>query len=103
SGVLRRFDFQGKELWVRDIGADHGRFGLQWGYGSSPVLHEDSVIVQVLHGYYTDEPSYLVKVDKASGRTLWRVERPTNAVRESPDSYTTPAIVRTATGLELVV
>jgi outer membrane protein assembly factor BamB len=43
-------------------------------------------------------------VDKASGRTLWRVERPTDAVRESPDSYTTPTIVRTAAGgLELIV
>jgi outer membrane protein assembly factor BamB len=104
TGLLRRFDFSGKELWMRDIGKDHGQWGLQWGYGSSPVLHEDSVIVQVLHGFYTDEPSYLVRVDKATGRTLWRVERPTDAVRESPDSYTTPAIVRTAAGaMELVV
>lgn len=103
AGVLRRFDFQGKELWLRDIARDHGRFGLQWGYGSSPVLHEDSILVQVLHGYFTDDPSYLVRVDKLTGKTLWRVERATNAVRESPDSYTTPTIVRTASGLELVV
>ena len=103
TGLLRRFDFEGKELWMRDISKDHGTFGLQWGYGSSPVLHEDSLFVQVLHGFYTDDPSYLVRVDKASGRTLWRVERPTNAVRESPDSYTTPAIVKTGTGLELIV
>ena len=88
---------------MRDISKDHGTFGLQWGYGSSPVLHEDSIFVQVLHGFSTDDPSYLVRVDKASGRTLWRVERPTNAVRESPDSYSTPAIVKTSTGLELIV
>jgi len=103
SGVLRRFDFSGNELWLRDIGRDHGRFGLQWGYGSSPVLHEDSVIVQVLHGYFTDEPSYLLRIDKATGKTIWRVERPTNALRESPDSYSTPTIVTTPSGLELVV
>jgi outer membrane protein assembly factor BamB len=103
TGLLRRFDFEGKELWLRDVSKDHGAFGLQWGYGSSPVLHEDSLFIQVLHGFYTDAPSYLLRVDKATGRTLWRVERPTNAVRESPDSYTTPAIVKTGTGLELVV
>jgi len=70
TGLLRRFDFEGKELWMRDISKDHGTFGLQWGYGSSPVLHEDSIFVQVLHGFFTDDPSYLVRVDKASGRTL---------------------------------
>jgi outer membrane protein assembly factor BamB len=104
TGLLRRFDFTGKELWARDISKDHGQWGLQWGYGSSPVLHEDSIYVQVLHGMFTDGPSYLVRVDKATGRTLWRIERPTDAVRESPDAYTTPLIVRTAGGaLELIV
>jgi outer membrane protein assembly factor BamB len=103
TGVLRKFSFEGKEEWARDISRDHGVWGLQWGYGSSPVLHEDSVIVQVLHGFFTDEPSYLVRVDKNTGKTLWRVERPTDAVRESPDSYTTPAIVRAGAGPELVV
>jgi outer membrane protein assembly factor BamB len=103
TGLLRRFDFDGNELWMRDISKDHGTFGLQWGYGSSPVLHEGSLFVQVLHGFYTDDPSYLVRIDKLSGKTLWRIERPTNAVRESPDSYTTPAIVKTGSGLELIV
>jgi outer membrane protein assembly factor BamB len=103
TGLLRRFDFEGKEIWQRDISKDHGAFGLQWGYGSSPVLHEGALFVQVLHGFHTDDPSYVLRIDKATGKTLWRVERPTDAVRESPDSYTTPAIVKTSTGLELVV
>ena len=50
TGILKAFDFAGKELWTRDIQKDYGRFGLQWGYGSSPLLHEDSLYVQVLHG-----------------------------------------------------
>jgi len=104
TGLLRRFDFEGKELWARDFIKDHGQWGLQWGYGSSPVLYEDSLIVQVLHGMHTDAPSYLLRIDKATGRTLWRIERPNSAVQESPDSYTTPTIVRTASGsLELIV
>jgi outer membrane protein assembly factor BamB len=44
-----------------------------------------------------------LKIDAASGKTLWRVERPTDAIRESPDSYTTPAVVRAKDGLELVI
>jgi outer membrane protein assembly factor BamB len=103
TGLLRRFDFNGNELWVRDIQKDYGAFGIFWGYGSSPLLHENSLYVQVLHGMLTDDPSYILRIDKASGKTLWRVERPTKAIQESPDSYTTPAIVKTKTGIELVV
>jgi len=29
TGVLKSFDFAGKELWSRDIQADYGRFGTQ--------------------------------------------------------------------------
>lgn len=103
TGFLRRFDMDGNELWVRDIQADYGQWGLNWGYGSSPVLYEDSVIVQVLHGMHTDDPSYLLRIDQETGETVWRVERPTDAIRESPDSYTTPSIVQTASGPEVVV
>ena len=103
TGILKAFDFAGKELWVRDIQKDYGQFGLNWGYGSSPMLHEDSVYVQVLHGMKTDDPSYVLRISKANGRTIWRVERPTTARYESPDSYTTPAVVRHGNTLELVI
>jgi outer membrane protein assembly factor BamB len=103
TGILKAFDFDGKELWMRDIQKDYGRFGLNWGYGSSPLLHGDSLFVQVLHGMRTDDPSYLLRIDKASGRTLWKVERPTNARMESPDAYTTPALVQYGNATEIVI
>jgi outer membrane protein assembly factor BamB len=103
TGVLKAFDFDGKELWGRDIQKEYGRFGLQWGYASSPLLHEDSLYVQVLHGMHTDDPSYLLRIDKATGKTLWRVERPTTARFESPDAYTTPALLRYGTNTEVVI
>src|SRR6266849_1603948 len=84
TGIFNSFDLDGKELWARDIQKDYGRFGLNWGYGSSPLLYADSLYVQVLHGMRTDDPSYLLRIDKATGRTVWRVERPTNARMESP-------------------
>lgn len=103
TGILKAFDFAGSELWAREIQKDYGRFGLNWGYASSPLLYEDALFVQVLHGMRTDDPSYLLRIDKKTGKTLWRVERPTNAIRESPDSYTTPAIVRQGNTVELVI
>jgi outer membrane protein assembly factor BamB len=103
TGILKAFDFQGKEIWMRDIQKDHGAFGLNWGYASSPLLHQGALYVQVLHGMKTDDPSYVMKIDGKSGKTLWRVERPTHAIRESPDSYTTPALLQQDGKTEIVI
>jgi outer membrane protein assembly factor BamB len=103
TGILKAFDFEGRERWTRDVQHDYGLFGQLYGYGSSPLLFEDSLYVQVLHGSHTAEPSYLLRIDKATGKTVWRVERVTNARQESPDAYTTPTLVRYGTRSEIVV
>ena len=102
-GILKAFDFSGKELWTRDIQKDYGLFGLNWGYASSPLLHDGMLYVQVLHGMKTDDPSYVMKIDGSSGKTLWKVERPTEALQESPDSYTTPALLQYGQTKEVVI
>jgi outer membrane protein assembly factor BamB len=102
-GVLKAFDFAGKEIWARNLQTDYGKFGLNWGYASSPLLRGDALYVQVLHGMKTDDPSYVLKIDKRTGKTLWRVERPTEAVSESPDSYTTPLWVESNGRAEVVI
>jgi outer membrane protein assembly factor BamB len=103
TGILKAFDFDGQELWARDIQKDYGRFGHNWGYGSSPLLYGDSLFVEVLHGMRTDDPSYLLRIDKKTGKTVWRVERPTNARMESPDAYTTPALLQYGGTTEIVL
>ena len=103
TGILKAFDFAGNEIWVRDIQASYGRFGLNWGYASSPLLHGDALYVQVLHGMRTDDPSYVLRIDRDTGETVWRVERPTQALRESPDSYTTPALLEYDDTTEIVI
>ncbi len=103
NGIVKAFDFAGNELWARDIQKDYGRFGLNWGYGSSPLLYEDALYIQVLHGMKTHDPSYVLRIDKKTGKTVWRVERPTEAVHESPDSYTTPVVLRYGGKVEIVV
>lgn len=103
TGVLKSFDFAGKEVWTRDIQKDYGEFGLNWGYASSPLLFEDALYVQVLHGMKTDDPSYVMRINKNTGKTLWKVDRPTAAIMESPDSYTTPALLRYGKTTEIVI
>jgi len=103
TGILKAFDFAGKELWMRDIQKDYGQFGLNWGYASSPLLFEDSLYVQVIHGMKTDDPSYVMRINRTSGKTIWKVERPTTAIRESPDAYTTPALLVYGKTTEIVI
>ena len=103
TGILKGYDLEGKELWARDIQKDYGKFGLNHGYASSPLLHGDALYLQVIHGMKTDEPSYVLRIDTVSGKTVWKVLRTTDAVTESPDSYSTPTLLRNGKHVELVV
>ena len=103
TGIVKAFDFAGTEKWARDIPKDYGRFGLGFGYASSPLLLDGDLIVQVLHGLKTDDPSYVLRIDGATGKTEWKVDRPTNARLESPDAYTTPTVVRRGGVSEIVI
>jgi outer membrane protein assembly factor BamB len=103
NGKFACFTMDGKEVWKRDIQADYGRFGLNHGYASTPLMHGDRLYVQVLHGMTTDDPSYVFAVDKSTGKTIWKVDRPTDARHESPDNYATPQIVNAAGKQQLVI
>lgn len=103
TGILKCFDFRGNEIWMRDIQKDYGRFGLNWGYASSPLLYDNSLFVPVLHGMRTDEPSYILRIEAKTGKTQWRAERPTTAIMESPDSYITPGLLRQGSTTEIII
>lgn len=103
NGVVSAVDMKGKLLWKYDIQESHWKLGLLAGYASSPALHEDKLIIQVLHGMRTDDPSYLLALDKKTGKERWYVERETDAVHESPDAYTTPALSKTKDGIQLII
>lgn len=103
TGMLKCFDFSGKEIWARDIQKEYGRFGLNWGYASSPLLYDNALFVPVLHGMKTDDPSYLLRIEAKTGKTVWKIERPTPAVMESPDAYITPALLRRGNQVEIIL
>lgn len=103
TGVVAAFTMDGQEVWRRDLAADYGPPRPAWGYGSSPLLYDGKLIVAVLHGSVTDVPSYVAALDAETGKTLWRVERSTDAEDECPDAYTTPVIARHERRSDLIV
>ena len=103
NGVVTAFDMEGKEIWQQDLQSAYGPFGLQWGYASSPLLFDGKLIVEVLLGSHTDEPSYIVAFDAVTGKEIWHRQRPTDAVAESSDAYTTPAILKFGGQSQIVI
>jgi len=69
------YDFEGNLKWKRDLGNfDAGPAGandLQWGFASSPVIHDGKVIVQCDHR----GPSFVAALDVTDGKDIWRTTR----------------------------
>ena len=103
NGELRCFDFAGRQIWLRDLQADYGKFGVQFGYGSSPLLHQGVLYLQNLQGMFTDDQSYVLAIDAKSGKTLWKVDRPTDGEHETPDSYSTATLAKVGEKFILIV
>lgn len=103
TGILSGFTVEGKEVWKVDLQKDYVKFGLNWGYGSSPLLYEGMLIVPILHGWHNTGASYLIAFDGASGKEVWKVERKTDAKKEGPDAYTTPIPMKYPDRTEIIV
>jgi len=91
TGAVTALDMDGQFLWKMNLQSTYGKFGQMFGYACSPILVQGKLVLQVLHGYETDAPSYLLALDSLTGKVLWRTERPTDALVESPDAYNTPS------------
>ena len=99
NGELVCFDVAGRRRWARNIQQDFGPFAFYWTIGTSPLLYEGKLYVQVLQRDVpvqgrglTDRKNeaYLLALDPSTGKTLWRHIRPSDAVVESRESHTTP-------------
>jgi outer membrane protein assembly factor BamB len=103
TGILTALDMEGKQVWQIDLQQKYVKFGLNWGYGSSPLLYEGMLIVPILHGWDNTGPSYLIAFDGKTGKEVWKVERKTDAQKEGPDAYTTPIPMKYADRTEIIV
>jgi outer membrane protein assembly factor BamB len=75
SEGLYAYDLKGKLLWKKDLGVLDAGFYMvpaaQWETGSSPILHEDVVIVLA----DVQKDSFLAALDAKTGKELWRTAR----------------------------
>ena len=85
------YDAAGKERWKLPLGP----FNMFYGFGASPILVDDKVILPVDQ----DNPSsYLIAVDKNTGRLRWKVERPIVI-----SGYSTPIVYQPKQGAKQII
>ncbi|MEP7337770.1 MAG: PQQ-binding-like beta-propeller repeat protein [Acidobacteriota bacterium] len=85
------FDMKGALLWKQMTEPRKTRFG--WGTAASPVLYKDHLYVV----NDNDEQSYLMALDKKTGKQIWKVDR------EIGTNWATPYIWENEKRTELIV
>lgn len=112
NGDLAAFSFEGHKLWARNLQSDFGEFAFLFTFASSPTLHNGRLFLQVLQRNVpvqgrgrTDGPidSFVLALDPQTGKTLWKQTRPTDAVAEAHEAYSTPIPIRSDSRDELAV
>ena len=90
TGTLTAWDFEGNELWRKELGAYASGNG--FGTGSSLAIANGRVFVQ----YDNDESSFVAAYDCETGAEVWRDDR------ETKTSWSTPLIWNNSKQQELV-
>src|SRR5215211_403859 len=88
---LLSYDATGKERWKLPLGP----FNMFYGFGASPILVDDKVILPVDQ----DNPtSYLIAVDKNTGKLRWKIDRPVVI-----SGYSTPIVYQPKQGAKQII
>src|SRR5207237_2562936 len=90
TGDLACLDRAGKILWQRNLVKEYGEYKYNHGYGSSPMLDAGRLFITCMH----QGPSYLVAIEPATGKNIWKVDRTFEPVDEARDSYSSPLFLR---------
>ena len=85
------YDANGNMRWKAPLGP----FNMFYGFGASPILVDDKVILPVDQDYPS---SYLIAIDKNSGHVRWKVERPVVI-----SGYSTPIVYQPKQGPKQIV
>ena len=94
NGQLVALSMDGQLLWQSHLAQKYSPFQITWGHNSSPTLYRDLLILLCDH----DPASYLLALNKKSGRQRWKVNR-----GKELRSYSTPMVMAGTAGDELIV
>jgi len=86
------YDVNGTLIWKKDLGVQM-RMRMAFGEGTAPVLHDDRVILIFDH----EGDSFIVTLDKETGKEIWRVPR------DEQSNWSAPLVVEYLGRKQIVV
>jgi outer membrane protein assembly factor BamB len=89
-GLIAALDFNGRVAWTKEVGAYNTQVEL--GTGASPVLHDDRLFIV----NDNTAQSFMLALDKRTGRELWRIER------DEIGNWSTPVVWENEVRTEIV-
>lgn len=92
TGELACYTVAGKKVWQFNVEDRWGKLKLQFGLASTPVLDDGVLYVQMIHGEGNAKTreACVVALDAATGKTIWKVDRPSDGYAENEHSYASP-------------
>lgn len=96
NGALACLDFQGNIVWNIDLQERFGKFRIAFGMTSTPILDGDRLYLQMIHGEGNAQTreATIACLAKATGKTIWKTGRPSEAHSENEHSYASPVLYR---------
>ncbi len=96
NGQVNCFTVDGEEIWTKNLQEDYGRFQIQFGMATTPVLLDDQLIFGLMHGKMRNSRATsvgkIVSLDKKTGEEKWMHVRKTDAIAENKHVYASPSI-----------
>jgi len=96
DGTLACYTVEGKEVWRLNLQDRYGKFSIQFGMSSTPVLEDGVLYLQLIHGEGDPKTreACVVALEGTTGKQIWRVDRPSDAEAENEHSYASAMLYR---------
>lgn len=91
SRGLYVYTMEGKPVWQKTFAPM--RMRLAFGEGTAPVLHDNTLLL----GFDQEEGSYLLALDKTTGKQLWKIDR------DEPSAWSPPLVLTHEGQKQLIV
>lgn len=89
EGTMACYTVEGKEVWKFNLQDRYGKFSIQFGMSSTPVLDNGVLYIQLIHGEGNPKTreAVVVALEGLTGKEVWKVDRPSDAEAENEHSY----------------
>lgn len=96
EGTLACYTVSGQQVWKQNVQDAYGKFSIQFGMSSTPVLEDGKLFLQLIHGEGNPRTreAVVVALDGLTGKQIWKVDRPSDAEAENEHSYASPVLYR---------